>query len=129
MFTVLQFSQLVAAAWSGPAACHFATISHYVAPGGYTQTQYSASYHIGEACHLGQAPCPFEAVARAVQAFAAAQPVPSLLAAVAHAAQVLGAAAGQLAGLPVRRPGFGYRCQRHRCAHFRRRYFVAVGHA
>ena len=48
MFTALQFSQLVAAAWSGPAACHFATISHYVSSDGYAQTQYSASYHIGQ---------------------------------------------------------------------------------
>ncbi|SHK71733.1 hypothetical protein [Hymenobacter psychrotolerans] len=127
MFTALQFSQLLAAAWSGPAACHFATISHYVAPEGYTKTQYTASFHIGQACHLGQAECPFAAVAAAVQAFAAAQPAPSLLAAVvvAHAAQVLRAAAGQLAGVPVRRPGFSYRCQRHRCARFRRRFFLA----
>lgn len=127
MLTALQFSQLVAAAWSGPAACHFATISHYTAPGGYTKTQYIVSYHIGHACHMGQAECPFGAVSEAVQAFAAAQPAPSLLAAVAvaHAAQVLHAAAGQLAGVPLRRPGFGYRCQRHRCARFRHRYFLA----
>lgn len=127
MFTALQFSQLVAAAWSGPAAAHIATISHYVAPDGYSRTQYIASYHIGQACHMGQAECPFAAVSAAVQGFAAAQPAPSLLAAVvvAHATQALSAAAGALAGVPVRRPGFGYRCQRHRCARFRRPYILA----
>ncbi|MCR5888334.1 hypothetical protein LRS06_11280 [Hymenobacter sp. J193] len=116
MFTALQFSQLVAAAWSGPAVCHFATISHYVAPDGYAATRYSASYHVGAACHLGEGPCPFEAIARAVDAFAASRPMPSLLAAVAvaHAAQVLSAAASQLAGAPLRRPGFAVRCRRHR---------------
>lgn len=116
MFTALQFSQLVAAAWSGPAACRFATISHYVAFDGYTSTRYTASYHVGSACHLGEGPCPFEAITRAVHAFAAAQPAYSLLAAiaVAHAAQVLSSAAGQLAGVPLRRPGFAVRCRRHR---------------
>lgn len=118
MFTALQFSQLVAAAWSGPAAAHFATISHYVAPEGYARTQYTASYHVGGACHLGQAECPFQAIAAAVQAFAVAQPAPSLLGAlaVAHAAQALAAAAQALAGGPFRRPGFAFRCLRHRCA-------------
>jgi hypothetical protein len=124
MLTALQFSQLVAAAWAGPAACHFATISHYVAPGGYTSTEYQVSYHplvaAGQPiiCYMRQAPCPFEAIAGAVQAFAEAQPAPSLLGAVvkAHAVHVLRTAAAQLAGQPSsQRPGFAYRCLRHRC--------------
>lgn len=128
MLTALQFSQLVAAAWAGPAACHFATISHYVAPGGYTSTEYQASYHLlgpeGQpiACYMQLAPCPFAAITGAVQAFAAAQPAPSLLGAVAkaHAAQVLSGAAAQLAGgAPPRRFRFAARCRRHRSASLR----------
>ena len=116
MFTALQLSQLAAAAWSGPAAAHFATISHYQAPDGYARTQYSVSYHVGTVCHLAQAPCPFEAVAAAVRTFAAAQPHPSLTAAlvVAHATRVLRKAAAAFAGAPLPRPGFAARARRRR---------------
>ncbi|SDY30178.1 hypothetical protein [Hymenobacter psychrophilus] len=122
MFTALQFSHLAAAAWSGPAACIWATASYYQAPGGYTQTQYSTSYHVGQACYYAQAACPFEAIAAAVRAFAAVQPQPSLPAvlAVAHAAQVLREAAAALAGHPLSparaaRPGFAGRARARRC--------------
>lgn len=116
MFTALQFSQLVASSWLGPAAAHFATISCYQAPDGYAVTQYSASYHVGSVCHLGQGRCPFEAVTAAVRSFAAAQPHPSLTAAlaIAHAARVLRAAAAALAGIRPPRPGFAARARRHR---------------
>ncbi|MFD2786182.1 hypothetical protein [Hymenobacter rubripertinctus] len=116
MFTALQLSQLAAAAWSGPAASHFATISHYHAPDGFARTQYSVSYHVAGLCHLGQALCPFEAVAAAVRTFAAVQPHPSLTAAlvVVHAARALRKAAAAFSGAPLPRPGFAARARRRR---------------
>lgn len=118
MFTALQFSQLVAAAWSGPAAAHFATISHYVAPGGYAATTYCASYHFRtrpgqpESCFMQQAACPFEAVAAAVAAASLAG-VPVCR---RHAQQAIARHAATFAGLQLVRPGFACRARRHRCA-------------
>ena len=70
MFTPLQFSQLVASAWSGPAASRFATISHYTsAAGDYTTTNYSVSYHPHGAtgtCFQAAQPCPFATVRAAL---------------------------------------------------------------
>ena len=119
MLTALQFSQLLTAAWSGPAAAHFATISHYVAAeGDYSRSQYCASYHVGKGCYLGEGPCPFQAITAAVAAFAAAQPVPGA-AVVARAAQVVRRAAAQLAGPAPRFQAFAGRARRHRCARLR----------
>ncbi|HEX8429189.1 hypothetical protein [Hymenobacter sp.] len=123
MLTALQFSQLVAAAWSGPAVAHFATISCYVAPGGYSTTQYQASYHIitptgqPEGCYMRQSECPLQAISESVAAaYLAGVPV-----SMPRTARVLQEAARQLAGASHRAglPGFAYRCLRHRCARLR----------
>jgi len=68
MFTPVQFSQLVAAAWFGPAAARFATIEHYTSINGNHQaTRYRASYLPGvpgeAGCYQVSEPCPFAAVA------------------------------------------------------------------
>ena len=121
MFTPLQFSQLVAAAWSGPAASHFATISHYVAADGYATTTYQASYHLSlqpgqpERCFLRQAACPFEAVAAAVAAASlAGAPVCRR-----HAQRVIARQVAVFAGVPGRLAAFAGRARRHRCARLR----------
>ncbi|GGG35693.1 hypothetical protein [Hymenobacter glacieicola] len=113
MLTTLQFSQLVAAAWSGPAAAHHATISHYVAPGGYQATQYQVAYHPSQGgCHYAQQECPFQAVAAAVAAaYAAGVPVCRH-----HAQGTIARTAAALCGVQLLRPGFACRARRHRCA-------------
>ena len=73
MFTPLQFSQLAAAAWRGPAAAIIAGAQHYVSPTGeYTTTTYCASYHIGGVCYMGREACPFAAVQAALDLAAGA---------------------------------------------------------
>ena len=121
MFTALQFSQLVAAAWSGPAASHIASVSHYVAPSGYTHTLYQVSYHVSlqpgqpESCFYQQAACPFEAVAAAVAAAALAG-VPVCR---RHAQRAIACHAATFAGVRAGRAGFACRARRHRCARLR----------
>ena len=122
MFTTLQFSQLAAAAWSGPAAAIIASIEHYVAQAGdHTTTSYIASYHLGGICYMGRGECPFEAVAAAVHRYAvsiealAAQQQAAARAAMRHARRALAAASSRLASHPVR-PGFAGRALRHHCA-------------
>ncbi|MBB4601962.1 hypothetical protein HNQ93_002469 [Hymenobacter luteus] len=113
MLTPLQFSQLVSAAWSGPAVAHHATISHYVAPGGYHYTQYQVSYHPSQGgCHFSQQECPFQAVAAAVAAAAAAGVPVSRH----HAQRTIARTVAALCGVQLTRPGFACRARRHRVA-------------
>ncbi|UOQ81006.1 hypothetical protein [Hymenobacter sp. 5414T-23] len=113
MLTPLQFSQLVSAAWSGPAVAHYATISHYVAPSGYQVTHYQVSYHPSPGtCHYAQQECPFLAVAAAV-ATAAAAGVPVSR---CHAQHIISLTAASLCGVQLLRPGFACRARRHRVA-------------
>ncbi|NVO29684.1 hypothetical protein [Hymenobacter lapidiphilus] len=117
MFTALQFSQLAAAAWSGPAANISVSATHYVATCGNSAHGFSISYHLGGAMYYGNAQCPFEAVATAVAAAAAAGiPVSRHK---AHRAIARTAAA--LCGLPSIRPTFASRARR-RCV--ARRFYV-----
>ena len=111
MFTALQFSQLVAAAWSGPAVCHHATVCHYQAPGGYASTEYSVAYHVGPACYYAHALCPFEALAGAVAKAAAAGVAVSRY----RAQRVIARTAAAFCGIRPQ-PGFAARARRHRCA-------------
>ncbi|UYZ60201.1 hypothetical protein [Hymenobacter latericus] len=118
MLTPLQFSQLVSAAWSGPAVAHHATISHYVGATGYQATQYQVSYHIGGECFIApwQAQeCPFQAVAAAVAAAAAAG-IPVCR---RHAQRAISRTVWGLTGAPAIRSGFACRARRHRCATLR----------
>ena len=109
MLTPFQFSQLAATAWSGPAlTCHFASVQRYVATSGYTTETYHVSYHAGEGQeHVYQAgaPCPFEAVIKAVAAFAERCTVPLLGSAVqGHAARIVSAAEQAFSGAPTPAP-------------------------
>jgi hypothetical protein len=122
MLTSVQFSQLAAAAWSGPAAAIIASIEHYAAAAGdHASTTYSASYHVGGVCHMGRAECPLAAVAAAVQHYTAgieveaARQLASAQAARRFARRVLATAGGRLAGRPLRVAGFACRARRHRC--------------
>jgi hypothetical protein len=127
MLTSVQFSQLAAAAWSGPAAAIIASIEHYAAAAGdHTSTTYSASYHVGGVCHMGRAECPFVAVAAAVLHYTAgieaeaARQLAGAQAAHRFARRVLATVGGQLAGRPLRVAGFARRARRHRCTHLLR---------
>ncbi len=115
MFTALQFSQLAAAAWSGPAAGHVAAISYNVTPCGHAVARFSISYHLGGACYLQLSPCPFAAIATAVaQAAAAGVPVCRR-----HARAALARAAAALCGVrALARPGFACRARARRVARF-----------
>lgn len=122
MLTSVQFSQLAAAAWSGPAAAIIASIEHYAAAAGdHASTTYSASYHVGSVCHMGRAECPLAAVAAAVQHYTAgieaeaARQLASAQAARRFARRVLATAGGQLVGRLPRVAGFACRARRHRC--------------
>ncbi|MDJ0364856.1 hypothetical protein QMK33_06800 [Hymenobacter sp. H14-R3] len=122
MLTSVQFSQLAAAAWSGPAAAIIASIEHYAAAAGdHASTTYSASYHVGGVCHMGRAECPLAAVAAAVQHYTAgieaeaARQLASAQVARRFARRVLATLGGQLAGRPLRGAGFACRARRHRC--------------
>ncbi len=122
MLTTLQFSQLAAAAWSGPAAAIIASIEYYAAAvGDHTSTTYSASYHVGGVCHMGRAECPLAAVAAAVLHYTAgieaeaARQLASAQAARRFARRVLATVGVQLAGRPPRVAGFACRARRHRC--------------
>ena len=122
MLTSVQFSQLAAAAWSGPAAAIIASIEHYAAAAGdHTSTTYSASYHVGGVCHMGRAGCPLAAVAAAVGRYTAgieaeaARQLATAQAVRRFARRVLATAGVQLAGRPLRVAGFARRARRHRC--------------
>ncbi|WP_157541628.1 hypothetical protein [Hymenobacter aerophilus] len=115
MFTALQFSQLAAAAWSGPAASHHAATSHYQAPGGYSATEYWVAYHVGQATFYKSAACPFEAISAGVAAAAAAG-VPVCR---HHAQRTIARAAAALCGVrSLGRPGFACRARARRVARF-----------
>ncbi|SHL75518.1 hypothetical protein [Hymenobacter psychrotolerans] len=115
MFTTLQFSQLIAAAWAGPVAGHSAAIVHGVLPSGHQYTQYQVSYHVGGACYISTydaQQCPFQAIASAVAAAAAAGVQVSR-----HRAQhIISRTAAALCGVQLTRPGFACRARRHRVA-------------
>lgn len=117
MLTTLQFSQLAAAAWAGPAPLAIiAGISHYQAACGHQATNYSVSYHFATALHcapLVAQQCPFQAVAAAVAAAAAAGVPVSRH----HAQHVISRTAAALCGVQLTRPGFACRARRHRVAH------------
>lgn len=111
MFTPQQFSQLAAAAWSGPAANISVSATHYVATCGNSAHGFSISYHLGGAMYYGNSQCPFEAVAAAIAAAAAAGvPVCRY-----RAQRALAHTAAAFYGI---RPlsGFAGRARRHRCA-------------
>ncbi|WP_345224146.1 hypothetical protein [Hymenobacter koreensis] len=116
MLTHLQFHTLAVAAWAGPVlkACHIGiagTPGHftyqvcYFLPGwqpGAEQGFYGAAGH----------GCPFQAVAAAVAAAAAAG-VPVCR---RHAQRTIGRTVVALCGAQAIRPGFACRARRHRCA-------------
>ena len=117
MLTSLQFSQLAAAAWAGPAAGHIAAISHSVLSCGHQVTQYQVSYHVAfhspqPVCYFAAQQCPFQAVAAAVAAAAAAGVPVSRT----HAQHVISRTAAALCGVQLTRPGFACRARRHRTA-------------
>ena len=109
MLTPFQFSQLAATAWSGPSlTCHFAGVHRYVASSGYTTETYQVSYHVGEGqeqVYQASAPCPFEAILKAVAGFAQRCTVPLLGAAMqGHAARIVSAAEQAFSGAPTPPP-------------------------
>ncbi|MBD2716735.1 hypothetical protein KBK19_16945 [Microvirga sp. STR05] len=110
MLTPLQFSQLVSAAWCGPAVAHHASIQVYAAACGYQATQYQVSYHTSQGvCHYAAQACPFQAVAAAVAAAAAAGVPVSRH----HAQRIISRTAAALCGVQLTRPGFACRARRH----------------
>ena len=116
MLSSLQFSQLAAAAWAGPAPlATIAGISHYQAASGYQATCYTVSYHFGTALYSAPVEaqqCPFQAVASAVAAAAAAGVAVSR----PHAQRTIARTAAALCGVQLVRPGFACRARRHRVA-------------
>ncbi|TYZ12627.1 hypothetical protein FY528_04850 [Hymenobacter lutimineralis] len=117
MLTPLQFSQLAAAAWAGPASIVQATISTCQLFSGHLITYYTVSYTSGGAVFLSPlcSTCPFQAVAAAVAAAAAAG-VPVCR---HHAQRAIARTAAALCGVQLTRPGFACRARRHRCASLR----------
>ena len=106
MLTPFQFSQLAAAAWSGPALlCHFAGVERYVSVGGHASDTYQVSYHAAKGrgyIYLGRGTCPFAAILAAVGRFAQQCTVPLLGAAMqGHAARVVSAAEQAFSGYPM----------------------------
>lgn len=117
MLTPLHFSQLAAAAWSGPAATVQASASTCLLTGGFLSVYYSVTYTVGGVMFssLACCACPFQAVAAAVAAAAAAgTPVCRR-----HAQRTIAREAWGLAGGLAFRPGFACRARRHRCASLR----------
>ncbi|MET4104775.1 hypothetical protein [Hymenobacter sp. UYP22] len=118
MLTPLQFAQLAAAAWAGPAPIVQASISTCQPFTGQLATYYTVTYTVGGA--MFHAPlcglCPFQAVAAAVAAAAAAGVPVSRH----HAQHVISRTAAALCGVQLLRPGFACRARRHRFARFRR---------
>lgn len=114
MFTAQQFSQLAAAAWSGPAASIGTHSRHHQAPGGYTHLEYQVFYHIGRVMYSGSAQCPFTAVAAAVAAAAAAGVPVSRH----HAQRTIARTAYALCG-HTQAAGFPCRARRRRVARLR----------
>ncbi|WBO84492.1 hypothetical protein [Hymenobacter yonginensis] len=111
MLTSLQFAQLAAAAWAGPAPIVQASISTCQPFTGHLATYYTVTYTVGGA--MFHAPlcglCPFQAVAAAA---AAGVPVSRY-----HAQHVISRTAAALCGVQLLRPGFACRARRHRVAH------------
>ena len=112
MFTAQQFSQLAAAAWSGPAAAHIASSSFHQQPCGYSVSSFTVSYHVGPAMYYAAAVCPFEAIATAIAAAAAAGVPVSRY----KAQRVIARTAAALCGLASIRVSFAGRARRRRVA-------------
>ncbi|WP_019949625.1 hypothetical protein [Hymenobacter aerophilus] len=113
MFTPQQFSQFAAAAWSGPAAIVQASASSCLLAQGHLAVYYSVTYSVGGAMFMGPVcgTCPFEAVAAAIAAAAAAGvPVCRY-----QAQRTIARTAAALCGVPAG-PSFTCRARRHRVA-------------
>ncbi|MFD2787373.1 hypothetical protein [Hymenobacter rubripertinctus] len=113
MFTPQQFSQLAAAAWSGPAAIVQASASSCLLAQSHLAVYYSVTYTAAGVMFMSPVcgTCPFEAVAAAIAAAAAAGvPVCRY-----KAQRTLARTAAALCGVAAA-PSFACRARRHRVA-------------